>query len=112
MPARHDAISDRGHPGMNPLPNSIEARDAAYHMHGYTEARKNAQTGGLVIDRGEGCFIYDLAGKRYLEAMSGLWSVGLGFGEKRLVEAATRQMERLPYYHSFTHRTNGPLVDL
>lgn len=94
------------------LPNSAEARDAAYHMHGYTNARKNAETGGMVIDRGEGVYVFDNGGKRYIEAMAGLWSVGLGFGEKRLVEAAARQMERLPFYHTFTHKTHGPLIDL
>ncbi|BAQ50036.1 aminotransferase class-III (plasmid) [Methylobacterium aquaticum] len=42
--------------------------------------------------------------------MAGLWSVGVGFGEKRLVEAATRQMSRLPYYHTFTHKANEPAI--
>ena len=97
---------------MDNLPNSAEARDAAYHMHGYTDARKNTETGGMVIDRGEGVYVFDNNGKRYIEAMAGLWSVGLGFGEKRLVEAAARQMERLPFYHSFSHKTHGPLIDL
>jgi len=36
--------------------------------------------------------------------MAGLWSVGVGFSEPRLVEAATRQMSKLPYYHNFTHK--------
>src|SRR5690554_4525589 len=45
-------------------------------------------------------------GKKYLEAMAGLWSVALGFSEKRLVEAAMRQFEILPFYHQFTHKTH------
>ena len=44
--------------------------------------------------------------------MSGLWSVGVGFGEKRLVEAAARQMEKLPYYHTFTQKTHTPAAEL
>ncbi len=94
------------------IPNSPEARDVRYHLHGYTNAKAHAEAGPLVIDRGEGIHVIDAAGKRYIEAMAGLWSVALGFSEPRLVAAATRQMERLPYYHSFTHKSHGPLIDL
>lgn len=97
---------------MSTTPNSPEARDVAYHLHAYTNAKKHEEVGPLLIDRGEGVYVYDNHGKRYLEAMSGLWSVGLGFSEKRLVEAATRQMERLPYYHTFTHKGHNPVADL
>lgn len=95
-----------------PAPNSEEARDIAYHLHGYTNAKKHLETGPLVIDRGEGIYVLDTAGNRYIEAMAGLWSVAVGFGEKRLVEAAARQMEKLPFYHTFTHKSHGPLIDL
>jgi 4-aminobutyrate--pyruvate transaminase len=94
------------------IPNSPEARDVRYHLHGYTNAKAHAETGPLVIDRAEGIHVFDVAGNRYIEAMSGLWCVALGFSETRLVAAAARQMERLPYYHSFTHKSHGPLIDL
>jgi 4-aminobutyrate--pyruvate transaminase len=97
---------------MDIQPNSIEARDKAYHLHSYTNARALEQDGALVIERGEGIYVYDNAGKRYIEGMAGLWSVGVGFGESRLVEAATRQMAKLPYYHTFAARTHGPSVEL
>ncbi|AXS41644.1 aspartate aminotransferase family protein [Breoghania sp. L-A4] len=97
---------------MSQLPNSIEARDIAFQMHSYTDARRHEEMGPLVIEKGEGIYVTDNHGKRYIEGMSGLWSVALGFGEKRLVEAATRQMETLPYYHTFTHKSHGPSVEL
>ncbi|MFE1597270.1 aspartate aminotransferase family protein [Methylobacterium sp. ID0610] len=97
---------------MTLVPNSPEARDVAYHLHGYTNAKKHQEVGPLVIERGEGIHVYDTSGTRYIEAMAGLWSVAVGFNESRLVTAATRQMERLPYYHSFTHKSHGPLIDL
>lgn len=93
-------------------PNSPEARDVAYHLHPYTNARRHAEIGPLVIERGEGCHVYDAQGNRYLEAMAGLWSVALGFSEPRLVAAATRQMQTLPFYHSFTHKSHGPVIAL
>jgi len=93
-------------------PNSAEARDVAYHLHAYTNAKKHLEIGPLVIDRGEGVHAFDTAGNRYIEAMAGLWSVAVGFGEARLVKAATRQMEKLPFYHNFSHKSHGPLIDL
>ncbi|MEP3304442.1 MAG: aminotransferase class III-fold pyridoxal phosphate-dependent enzyme, partial [Roseibium sp.] len=87
---------------MNQLPNSIEARDVAFQLHSYMDARKHEENGPLVIEKGDGIFVEDNNGKRYIEGMAGLWSVAVGFGEKRLVEAAARQMEKLPYYHTFT----------
>jgi len=93
-------------------PNSTEARDIAYQLHSYTNARKFEAEGSLVIERGEGIYVFDNNGKRYIEGMAGLWSVAVGFGEKRLIEAATRQMAKLPYYHTFTQKTHGPSVDL
>ena len=97
---------------MAQLPNSLEARDIAFQLHSYANARKQEQTGSLVIDKGEGIYVEDVSGKRYIEGMAGLWSVAVGFGEKRLVEAAARQMEKLPYYHTFTFKTHGPSIEL
>ena len=94
------------------MPNSIEARDIAYHLHAYTNAQKHAEVGPFVVDRGEGIYVFDKAGNRYIEGLAGLWSVGLGFSEPRLVEAATRQMAKLPFYHNFAHRSHEPVIDL
>ena len=97
---------------MTQLPNSLEARDVAVQLHSYADARKQEETGSLVIDKGEGIYVTDINGKRYIEGMAGLWSVAVGFGEKRLVDAAARQMEKLPYYHTFTYKTHGPSIEL
>ncbi|MGR3452743.1 aspartate aminotransferase family protein [Pseudooceanicola sp.] len=97
---------------MNHLPNSIEARDAAVHMHPYTDARALQQNGPTVMAKGEGVHVWDTNGKQYIEAMAGLWSVGVGFSEPRLVEAAAKQMAQLPYYHTFAMRSHTPAVEL
>lgn len=97
---------------MDAQPNSPEARDKRYHMHSYTNARLHQEVGPMIIEKGEGIYVEDSNGKRYIEAMAGLWSVGVGFSEQRLVDAATRQMAKLPYYHNFTHKAHSPLIDL
>jgi 4-aminobutyrate--pyruvate transaminase len=95
---------------VRPLPNSLAARDVLYQLHPYTNLRRHERQGPIVIERGDGVRVWDSDGREYIEAMAGLWSVALGFGEKRLVAAATRQMEKLPYYHSFSHKANEPSV--
>lgn len=93
-------------------PNSPAARDVAYSLHPYTNARKHEERGPMIIERGKGVYVYDDQGKEYLEGLSGLWSVAVGFGEDRLVEAATKQMRKLPYYHTFAHKSHDPSIDL
>lgn len=58
-----------------------------------------------VITRGEGCYVYDEHGKRYLDALSGLFTVQVGHGRKELADAAARQAEQLAYFPvwSFAH---------
>ncbi|WP_299959447.1 aspartate aminotransferase family protein [uncultured Roseobacter sp.] len=97
---------------MNIMPNSQEARDIAYHMHAYTNAARHAEVGPTVMTSGEGIYVKDNTGKRYIEAMAGLWSVAVGFSEQRLIDAATQQMQALPFYHNFTHKSHGPAIDL
>ncbi len=76
-------------------------RDLAYHLHPSTNLRQVRGEGPLVITRGEGVYVYDDEGRRYLEGMAGLWCASLGFSERRLADAAFRQMLQLPFYHSF-----------
>jgi 4-aminobutyrate---pyruvate transaminase len=93
-------------------PNSIAARDVAYHLHAYTNLRKNEKEGPLVLTRGKGVYVYDDDGKEYLEGLAGLWCTSLGYGEERLIEAATNQMRRLAYTHVFAQKTHDVAADL
>jgi len=86
------------------LTSPAARRDLAYHLHPTTNLRALQTEGPLVITRGEGVYVYDEEGRRYLEGMAGLWCASLGFSEQRLAEAAHRQMTVLPFYHSFSGR--------
>lgn len=97
---------------MLSTPNSVEARDVSYHLHSYSNPQRLAETGPVVIERGDGIYVFDNAGRRYIEGVSALWYASLGFSEKRLVEAAHRQMQQLPCYHSFGHKVTEGAVDL
>ena len=95
-----------------PIPNSLAARDAASVLHPYTNALANESDGPLVIAEGSGIYVYDDSGKEYIEGMSGLWCASLGFDQERLVEAAARQMRKLPFYHGFNQKSHAPQIAL
>ncbi len=92
--------------------NSVQARDIAYFLHPYTDLKKHEEVGPMVITRGDGIYVYDEEGNEFIEGLSGLWCTALGFGEQRLVDAATAEMSKLPFFYSFFGRGHDVGVDL
>jgi 4-aminobutyrate---pyruvate transaminase len=97
---------------MSFKPNSISSKDTQFHLHPYTNLKSHEEQGPLVIARGEGIRVFGEDGKDYIEGLSGLWCASLGFSEPRLGEAAKRQMDRLPFYHSFTGKVPNVTAEL
>ncbi|XP_047307507.1 vanillin aminotransferase [Impatiens glandulifera] len=71
-----------------------------------------SSTNPLIIERSEGSYVYDSNGKKYLDSLAGLWCTALGGNEPRLIAAALKQLNTLPFYHSFWNRTTKPSLDL
>ena len=92
--------------------NSNAARDIASVLHPYTDLEAHLTQGPTVITHGKGVRVWDDAGKDYIEAVAGLWCASLGFDNERLVEAAARQMRKLPFYHGFTAKSHEPCIEL
>lgn len=88
------------------------ANDIAAHLHPFTNLATHPQLGPLVITRGDGIFVEDDQGRRYLEAMSGLWCASLGFSNARLAKAGSDALHGLPYYHTFNGRSNPAAIAL
>ena len=97
---------------MTGQPNSPAARDVAAVLHPFTDLKAHEEDGPFIIDRGGGVYVTDENGKTYIEGMSGLWCASLGFSERRLVDAAARQMAELPYNQTFLGRSHGTTIDL
>ena len=96
-----------------PVSPSVLAKiDVANHFHPYTNLRAIEKDAPLMIVEGDGIEVIDDAGKRYIEGMAGLWCASLGFSEKRLGEAAKRQMDVLPYYHSFSGKAHNVVAEV
>lgn len=97
---------------MTMIANSPSARDILYQVHPQTNIRLHEQDGPMIIARGEGAYIFDNDGNRYLDAMSGLWCVSLGYSDTAVKDAVKAQIDELPYFHLFAHRSNNPSIDL
>ncbi len=70
------------------------------------------EQGPLIFERGEGVHIWDVNGKRYLDAHGSLWLMNVGFGRRELIAAATAQMEKLAYFSMFQAYSNPPAIAL
>ncbi len=55
----------------------------------------------LILDRGEGVYVYDKQGKRYIEGLAGLWCTSLGYSNQELIDAANSQMGQIGFSHTF-----------
>ncbi len=64
-----------------------------------------------VIVRGEGCYVYDEHGKRYLDGLSALYCVNVGHGREELAEAAAAQARELAFYTNWSY-AHPPAIEL
>ena len=93
-------------------PNSWEARAAATSLYGFTDMPSVRSRGTVVVTRGDGPYVIDTEGRRYLDANSGLWNMVAGFDHAGLADAMTEQANRLPGYHAFFGRMSDRTVEL
>ena len=79
------------------------------HTQQVTDLAK--EDGLKVFERGEGIHLWDIKGRKFIDAMSGLWVVNAGHGRTELAEVAARQMREMAYVNTFAY-TSKPAVDL
>lgn len=68
--------------------------------------------GPVVFDRAEGVFVYDVDGKRYLDAHASLWLANIGFGRREVADAVYAQMQKLAFFSMFQGYSNPPAIAL
>jgi 4-aminobutyrate--pyruvate transaminase len=92
--------------------DKLHRDDINHCIHPYTNLSVHRQIGPMVIDHGQGVYVYDDQGRRYIEGLGGLFCASLGFSESRLADAADKQMRKLPFYHGFGHKSSEPSIKL
>ncbi|QCG94630.1 aspartate aminotransferase family protein [Azospirillum sp. TSA2s] len=94
------------------LSNSLIELDRAHLVHPVASYRSHEKAGVRVIASGSGATLTDTSGHRLVDGFAGLWCVNAGYGQKSLVEAATRQMQELPYATGYFGLGSEPAIRL
>jgi putrescine---pyruvate transaminase len=89
-----------------------QAADAAHFLHPFTDHQSLSAKGSRIITRGEGVWLWDSEGQKIFDAMSGLWCVNVGYGRQELIDAATQQLQTLPFYNAFFQTATTPSIAL
>lgn len=97
---------------MTTLPNSLRSLDRQSLIHPQSNLRNFLDGGPTIMSRGEGIFVYDDAGKEFLEGAAGLWCASLGFSVERLAKVAYEAMCKVGYYHIFRDSSNETAIEL
>ncbi len=100
-------------PKTNQKPTKIlQELDLKHHLHPFTDQKELRLKSPRIIVRGDGIYIFDNDGNKYLDGMAGLWCVNIGYGRTELAVAAKKQMEELPYYNTFFQTSHPPAIEL
>ena len=86
--------------------------DGQHHIHPFTDHKALMEKGTRIITHADGVYLWDSDGNKILDGMAGLWCVNVGYGRQELVDAATNQMQELPYYNNFFQTTHPPAIEL
>ena len=99
---------------MKPLPNdfdSIVALDQRHVIHPWESMGCAEEYRRTFAEKARGIYLYDEAGKRYIDGPGGMWCVQLGYGREEMAQAIADQVMELPYYTPFS-LSNSPAAKL
>ena len=74
----------------------LNEKDRRYVWHAMGGYSPDAST--MIVEKGDGAWITDTEGNRYIDGMSGLWCVNVGYGREELARAAYEQLQKLSFY--------------
>lgn len=77
--------------------------------HPFADMSK-VQHAPFIVDRGEGIYVFDEEGNRYLDAAASLWYMNVGYGRDEIIDAMDAQARKIPAFHSFIdYGTRAPM---
>ena len=89
---------------------NLENLDRDYLFHPITNLKSHLTEDVLILERGEGIYIFDKDGKKYIDGLAGLWCTSLGHGVTELADAAKDQMSKLGYSTLFASKSHEPAI--
>lgn len=89
-----------------------QSLDGAHHLHPFTNPIELKDQAARIIESAKGVYLRDSDGNDYLDMMAGLWCVNMGYGQQDLIDAASSQIQQLPYYNAFFKTSHPPAAEL
>ena len=90
----------------------LDANNGRHIFHPMTSVDETGKGAPLIISKGEGVYVEDVKGKRYLDAVGGLWNVNVGHGREEVKQAINEQLDQIAYYTTFGKTSNPAQIDL
>ena len=88
----------------------LTEKDKRHIIHPWSDLGSDAEP--TIIERGKGVHVFDTKGNRYLDSISGMWCVNLGYGNEEMAKAISDQCVQLAYYTPFGDMTSPPAIQL
>jgi putrescine---pyruvate transaminase len=90
----------------------IRSSNAQHMLHPMVDPKVPQKDPPLILARGEGVYVFDIDGKRYLDTVASLWNVNVGHNRPEIIAAITAQLGKLAYYSTFQNTSNSPAIEL
>lgn len=91
--------------------NSYQKKDLQYIWHPCSQMKDYEELPPIVIERGEGCYLYDVEGNKYLDCISSWWTNLFGHSNKRINKALQDQISDIEHV-IFANFSNKPAIEL
>lgn len=92
--------------------DNVRAANARYMFHPMADPKVVQAGPPLIVERGEGVYVWDVDGRRYLDTVASLWNVNVGHNRPEIKRAIVEQLDRLAYYSTFVNTSNPPAIEL
>ena len=91
---------------------ALVAKDARHVLRPWADLSALGSPDALIISEAGGVEVVDSAGKKYLDAIGGMWCVTVGYGRQELIDAMQAQARKMPYFTPFGDVSNEPATEL
>jgi len=91
---------------------AVWQKDKDHFTHPWQVFDSFDEHGSMVLEQGDGVWLQDIDGNRYLDAIGGLWCTNIGLGREEMADAIAKQIKKLAYANPFTDMTNAPAAEL
>ncbi len=87
-------------------------QDRRHHVHPFHNFVSYDEHGSLIMNEGQGAWLTDIDGKRYFDAVGGMWCTNIGLGRQEMADAIAEQASKLAYANPFSDMSNEPAARL